>query len=378
MPKIDYQKLIQSVSIDEVAKRLGMDLRRETSTHSKSLCPFHDDTTPSLLIDSSRDHGPQHFYCFACGAHGDVIDLVKEQLNLGFKEAVEWLVPGSANLSARKRPLAINRAPPVTIDIHSGLKLGYQLYKDSSDTAKFEVWVNERHLDVVVLRRAGFVYASSKFLSRSLDTEKNSSKRREQAGLLEDAHLVRKFFPGISVIHHLPLNAGDYATNQYGDFFIGDRIVFPLYDENKQLVGLGGRSVSGVGGSVSPKYQFTRGFPKAKVLYRAEYAFDQVRSEAKQGKKNVKLYLCEGFLDALRFEALGMPAVAVMGSSVSEQQVRLLQSLSDSLPTKDATLTVIVCFDRDEAGLRGAADACLKLMHAPVECRFLEGVKKSV
>ena len=81
MPKINIQELIQNVSIDEVAKRLGMDLRKETSTQSKAICPFHNDTTPSLLIDSSRDNGPQHFHCFACGAHGDVIDLVKEQLS---------------------------------------------------------------------------------------------------------------------------------------------------------------------------------------------------------------------------------------------------------------------------------------------------------
>jgi len=92
MPKIDYDKLLQSISIDEVAKRLGMELRQETLTRAKALCPFHDDKTPSLLIDSSRDAGRQHFHCFACGAHGDVIDLVKEQLKLGFKEAVDWLV----------------------------------------------------------------------------------------------------------------------------------------------------------------------------------------------------------------------------------------------------------------------------------------------
>ena len=376
MPKIDYQKLIQSVSIDEVAKRLGMDLRRETATHSKALCPFHDDTTPSLLIDSNRDHGPQHFHCFACGAHGDVIDLVREQLKLGFKEAVEWLAPGSANPSGRKRPVINNRTTSSAPDSRSGLKLGYQLYKKGNDTTKFEAWANERQLDVVVLRRAGFLYASSNLLSRNLDTEQDASKRRERAGLLEDAYLVRKFFPGLAATHHLPLNAGDYATNQYGDAFTGNRIVFPLYDENNELVGLGGRSVEKLGASVSPKYLFSRGFPKASVLYRAEYAFEQVQSQVKQGKKNFNLYLCEGFLDALRLEALGMHAVAVMGSSISEHQVRLLKSIGNGLPKKDATLTVVVCFDRDEAGLRGAADVCLKLMNAsldnaPVECRFL-------
>ncbi|MGJ0491174.1 CHC2 zinc finger domain-containing protein [Methylobacter sp.] len=362
MPRIDYQKLIQNVSIDEVAKRLGMDLRKETTTRSKALCPFHDDRTPSLLIDSSRDHGPQHFHCFACGAHGDVIDLVKEQLKLGFREAVEWLASGSGNTAGHKRRVSTS----VAFDSHSGLEIGYKMYKDGADNAKFEAWINERNLDAVVLRRAGFVYSSSNFLSQSFGEAQDTSEWREKAGLLEDAHLVRKIFPGVATTLYLPLK----VKNQYSDFFIGERIVFPLYDEEKRLVGLGARFVGAARSSNSPKYQFTRGFPKATVLYRAESAFEQVRNEAKQGKKNIYLYLCEGFLDALRFEALEMPAVAVMGSSVSEHQVQLLQSLSDSLP-RDATLIVVVCFDRDEAGLRGAADACLKLMHAPIECRFL-------
>lgn len=99
MPRIDYDRLLASVPIDEVAKRLGMELRVETSTKAKALCPFHDDKTPSLLIDSSRDQGRQHFHCFACGAHGDAIDLVKERLNVGFREAVEWLSSGFAIVS---------------------------------------------------------------------------------------------------------------------------------------------------------------------------------------------------------------------------------------------------------------------------------------
>uniref|UniRef100_A0A914Y0X2 DUF3800 domain-containing protein n=1 Tax=Panagrolaimus superbus TaxID=310955 RepID=A0A914Y0X2_9BILA len=55
---------------------------------------------------------------------------------------------------------------------------------------------------------------------------------------------------------------------------------------------------------------------------------------------------------------------------LSEHQILLLQAFNDELP-KDVTLTVVVSFDRDEAGLRGAEDACLKLIRAAVECRFL-------
>ncbi|TKJ55668.1 hypothetical protein PviCFBP13515_18120 [Pseudomonas viridiflava] len=372
MPRIDYEKLLQNVSIEDVAQRLGMTLKKTGANQAKTLCPFHDDKTPSLLIDSNREHGRQHYYCFACGAHGDSIDLVKQQLGFGFKEAVDWLIPGSTRSTKSIKGSAENTAGRVgdALPNHSGLELGYKLYKKVKSRSAFDAWLSERHLDAVTLKRAGFIHAPRNFLSRYLDAEMDSSARREHAGYLEDAYLIRKLTPGASQERHLPFDADSRGINRYSDFFLGERVVFPIYDERKKLLGLAGRSIENSINTTSPKYQFTRGFPKATVLYRAEYAFDQIRSEARNNKKEISLYLCEGFLDALRFETLSMPAVAVMGGSISEHQVKLLQALSDSLE-KDVTLRVIVSFDRDEAGLRGAADACLKLMNAAVDCAFL-------
>ncbi|WP_175560495.1 CHC2 zinc finger domain-containing protein [Janthinobacterium lividum] len=370
MPRIDYERLLQNTSIEDVARRIGMELTRTSATQSKALCPFHDDKTPSLLIDSSRDKGHQHFYCFACGAHGDAIDLVKEQLQLGFKEAVSWLEPGVfSSSSGAPRQKRVKARESSTLS-KSGLSLGYQLYLNGSKGEELAAWANKRNLDLTVLLRAGFAYAAKNFLSRTLDAENDGSIRREESGLLEDANLVRQLFPGLSNELHLPLDALTNAKKRYSDFFIEERIVFPLYSERKELLGIGGRAVQESHGSSAPKYQFTKGFPKSTVLYRAEFAFGHVRKAAIEGAKEVSLYLCEGFLDALRFESLGLPAVAVMGAAVSDHQIRLLHALSDELP-KDVMLIVVVAFDCDEAGLRGAADASLKLLNAPIECRFL-------
>ena len=71
---------IRATPIEEVAKRLGIEVGRH-----KALCPFHEDRHPSLHFKNNR------FKCFACGASGDVIDLVQKYLNIGFKEAVEWI-----------------------------------------------------------------------------------------------------------------------------------------------------------------------------------------------------------------------------------------------------------------------------------------------
>lgn len=370
MPKIDYERLLQNTSIEEVARRLGMELTRSSATQSKALCPFHGDKTPSLLIDSSRDSGNQHFYCFACGAHGDAIDLVKERLQLGFKEAVAWLEPGVLNKPSNGKKVKKSNPRDPSIVNESGLKLGHTLYRRGSDDEKLLDWAADRNLEATVLQRAGFAFAGKNFLSRMLDEENDASTRREEAGLLEDAYLVRELFPGLSNEFHLLLDAKTNARKRYSDFFIGERAVFPIYTERNELVGIAGRAVNEIKGTSAPKYQFTKGFPKSKVLYRADYAFEKIRKSASEGAKDVSLYLCEGFLDALRFENSGLPAVAVMGAALSEQQTRLLHVLNDSLP-KDVVLNVVVCFDRDEAGLRGASDASLKLIAAPVECKFL-------
>ena len=77
---------IRATPIEDVAKELGM-----TVVRHKALCPFHDDRHPSLRFKGNR------FKCFACGASGDVIDLVMRYNNIGFKEAVEWIGEGDGH-----------------------------------------------------------------------------------------------------------------------------------------------------------------------------------------------------------------------------------------------------------------------------------------
>ena len=73
---------IRATPIEEVAGELGMRVVRHTA-----LCPFHNDTHPSLHFN----RGKNRYKCFACGASGDVVDLVMKYNNVGFREAVEWL-----------------------------------------------------------------------------------------------------------------------------------------------------------------------------------------------------------------------------------------------------------------------------------------------
>lgn len=363
MRRVDVSKILAEIEIDQVAEKLGMRLREDTNTRKMAICPFHNDTTPSLLIDTSRDHDLQHFHCFACGEHGTAIDLVKERLNVDFNSAVDWLSI-TFGISARS---SVTQEKPVE-DRRSGLELGYQIYKSASKLGLFNEWAISRHFDPSFLNNAGYVYASSGTLTSKQRLAKMSvSSRLNTMAALEDASLVKKLLPTVGSSLHILTG----SEVQYADAFAGDRIVFPINDQRRKLVGLAARAAGPLAESQKAKYLFTKNFPKSKVLYREDQAFTLVRTLAKKGHSAVNLYVCEGFIDALRVESLGQPAVAVMGSTISKDQVQLLKELSETLGNKQTTLTILLCFDRDEAGLKGASTSTLLLLDAGLDVAFV-------
>lgn len=364
MSRINIEKLLLQIEIDKVAERLGMEMRNESATRKLALCPFHNDKTPSLLIDTSRHNSGQHYHCFACGEHGDAIDLVKGVLHLDFKSAVEWLAPSSSVVSVKKgAPL---REPQAENIEDSGLMQAYKLYQQSNDKSLLANWASSRKFSVEQLQNAGFVYAPKNSLSKQISIKKDISVQRELAGALEEIHLIRKLLPsaGTSTYH---LNLQSNREHNYVDFFIGNRVVFPIRDEQKKLLGLAARALD----DHPAKYLFSKNFPKSKALFRIEQAVTTLRTLAKQGNTDLRLYICEGFLDALRLESLGFPAVAIMGASISKEQIHIIKELSDTLPSKRASLTICICFDRDEAGLRGASEAALKLLSSNLDVLFV-------
>lgn len=122
------------------------------------------------------------------------------------------------------------------------------------------------------------------------------------------------------------------------------RYVIPLHDEQGRLVGYAGRSLDGV----EPKYLFPageKGFAKSKFLF-------NLHRVIKSSGADAPVIVVEGFFDAMWLAQAGLPAVAVMGCSISEAQEELLAEHFNR---------VVLLFDGDEAGRRGAADALPRL-----------------
>jgi DNA primase len=92
---------IEATPIEDVAERLGIRVERH-----KALCPFHDDSRPSLTFNTYRNR----YRCYVCDAHGGPIDLVRNMRNCGFRDACAWLGGGASIMSDTIRhPQIVNR-----------------------------------------------------------------------------------------------------------------------------------------------------------------------------------------------------------------------------------------------------------------------------
>lgn len=93
----DQVRDLKTLPIREVAKRLGL-----TLDHSRTLCLWHADKHPSLYLDDRP--GRNSFKCYSCGAHGDVVDLTKKVLGVGFRDACAWLAGGESMIREAYQP----------------------------------------------------------------------------------------------------------------------------------------------------------------------------------------------------------------------------------------------------------------------------------
>ena len=85
--KEQIQELAARADIVQIAEEIGLHITRPQSPTPKTLCPFHDDQNPSLIL--YRD--TQKYHCFVCGAHGDVYDLLKKCKEWDFQTSLQWL-----------------------------------------------------------------------------------------------------------------------------------------------------------------------------------------------------------------------------------------------------------------------------------------------
>ena len=285
-------------------------LQRKGSNYF-GLCPFHNEKSPSFSVSP----GKQMYYCFGCGAGGNVITFIMEYENYSFTEALnllaeragvalpkqEYSPEARAQEDLKKNLLEINKL--AANYFYYQLKAGYDYLKNrqlTDDTI--------RHFGL------GFANKTSDDLYRFLKDKGYPDSLLKETGLvtIEERGAHDKFW---------------------------NRVMFPILDVNNRVIGFGGR----VMGDGTPKYlnsPETRLFDKSRNLFGLNYA---------RTSREKYMLICEGYMDVIAMHQAGFTnSVASLGTAFTSQHASLLKRYTDQ---------VVLTYDSDGAGVKAALRA---------------------
>ena len=294
----------------------------------KGLCPFHREKTPSFHVD--RDKGL--FYCFGCGAGGDVFKFLSLTERFTFPEAVEHVAQRvGIELPKRKQKRDNDRDDLLEVIDEASEAFHQALGWGDNEAQKY---LHERKVSADVVKKYGFGYApdSWDYIIKRLG-RKFSEPKLEQVGL------VTKRKEG----------------NGYYDRF-RNRLMIPIHSETGSIVGFGGRSLDGK----DPKYlnsPESELFNKSRLLYNLHRSKDAMR-------RIDRAILVEGYFDAIAPDHAGIPGVvASMGTSLTSGQASLLRRY---------TTRVVIAYDGDDAGRNATIRAAPILLAAGLTVSALD------
>lgn len=295
------------------------------------LCPFHNEKSPSFSVSP----GKQMYYCFGCGAGGNVLTFVMEYENYTFQEALQSLADRAGvtlpkmEYSKEAREQAEFRARLLEVNKLAANYFYYQMKQPQGKIA-YEYFYDKRKLTDETMLRFGLGYSNktSDDLYRFLKEKGYDDAFLSQTGLvtIEERGGRDKFW---------------------------NRVMFPIMDVNNRVIGFGGR----VMGDGEPKYlnsPETKLFDKSRNLYGLNYA---------RTTREKYMLVCEGYLDVISMHQAGFTnAVASLGTAFTSQHAGVLKRYTDQ---------VILTYDSDGAGIKAALRAIPILRDAGISARVL-------
>lgn len=281
------------------------------------LCPFHNEKSPSFSVSPQK----QMYYCFGCGAGGNVFTFIMEYENYTFQEAIKFLAQKAgvslpeAEYTEEVKKKEGKRAKLLEVNKEAAKYFYYQLRNDRGRAGLS--YLKGRALSDETINKFGLGFANM----TSNDLVKYLKSKGYDDQLLQEAGLA----------------TFDEKYGMHDKFW--NRVMFPIQDINHRVIGFGGR----VMGEAKPKYlnsPETMIFDKSRNLYGLNLA--------RTSRKN-NMILCEGYMDVITMHQAGFSqAVASLGTAFTEGQAALL---------KRYTQEVILSYDSDGAGVTAALRA---------------------
>ena len=296
------------------------------------LCPFHNEKSPSFSVSPSK----QMYYCFGCGAGGNVFTFVMEYENYSFPEAVRFLAKRAgvnlpeAEYNEEARRKESKKARLLEVNKEAAKYFYYQL-RSQRGQAGYR-YLQKRELLDETIKKFGLGYANmaSDDLVKYLKSKGYEDKLIQEAGL----------------------GSFDEKYGMHDKFW--NRVMFPIQDINHRVIGFGGR----VMGDAKPKYlnsPETMIFDKSRNLYGLNFA---------RSARTNYMILCEGYMDVIAMHQAGFPqAVASLGTAFTSGQANLLRRYGEE---------VILAYDSDGTGVGAALRAIGILKEAGLTGKVLD------
>ena len=307
-----------------------VNLKRSGSNYV-GLCPFHNEKTASFSVSGNK----QMYYCFGCGAGGNVFTFLMEYENLTFPEALAQLaeragmeLPEQSETTEEKRRRNVREQ---ILEIYKIAANYYYAKLNSERGREAKQYLLGRELSEETIRHFGLGYS---------DKYSNDLYQYMKAKGYDD-----------SLLNQTGLFQFQEAKGVYDKFW--NRVMFPIMDRRNKVIAFGGR----VMGDGKPKYlnsPETMIFDKSRNLFGLNFV---------HGKQDHGMIVCEGYMDVIALHQAGFTnAVASLGTAFTSQQSSLLKRYTD---------TVYLCYDSDGAGTRAALRAMPILRDAGITAKII-------
>ena len=329
----DFAQHVKSAA--DIVRVIGEQVRlKKSGNNYLGLCPFHQEKTPSFSVHAAR----QFYYCFGCGAKGDVFQFVMATERLSFPEAVRRVaqlagipVPQDVPSGGASSPEARLRA--ALQEVHQRAVDFYQKQLQSAEASPLREIIRQRGVREETVEEFGLGFASGK-------------------GDVLAGFLLKEDFPGKVLDASGLLLRRD--TGGFRDRF-RNRWIFPIAAENGKVVAFAGRAI----GQEQPKYLNSPETPlysKSHVLYNLFRAREAIR-------RTNSAVLVEGYMDAIAVHQAGVPnVVASCGTSLTQRQVQKLSRYGRE---------VVVNYDPDSAGKTATDRSLAVLLEEEMNVRIL-------
>jgi DNA primase len=274
------------------------------------LCPFHTDTDASFHVYEDG----QHFHCYGCGAHGDIISFYEMHYHLDFIEARDRLA-GEYGIDIQPGGVyKADKSKDILFEVNSiAGKVYYDAIKEEGNPA-LDYLLN-RGIDRKAIQkfRIGYADNSGRMLSERLENNPEMLKAAEEVGLV--------------------YRQGGRCRDKFSG-----RVMFPIINTRNKVIGFGGRDISGTAKAKYVNSDASKIFIKGSNLYGLNITKGDIHDQG-------FAILVEGYMDLVALYMFGVTNVcAQLGTAFTSDQARLLRNFKN----------VVLALDSDESGQKAA------------------------